>query len=404
MQALAHSYSLPFYIQPRKNSERFIEFTKLVDRLHPDIIIVNSYSMLLPKELLALPTHGVVNIHGALLPQYRGANPVQWAIINAEKETGVTMHYMTEQFDTGDIIAQRRVPIYFEDTWIDIQNRISVAAEQMLAEEIPKILASTHSRQPQDETQARYFNRRHPEDGLIDWNQSVFDIYNLIRALVKPHPGAFYHQNGFNVIIDDYQSIFQVTNMKYGEKGRQELKSKQIKLKPLTHNDVPIFLEWSNDCEQILFNAIYKHVSESEHIEWFESIQRRNDTIIFGIWSLEAKQMIGFCQLKDFNLLHQNAELQIRIGEMEMRGNGLGTEAVSLLLKFAFNDLNLHRVFVHVFSSDQRAIRIYEKNSLIIEGKMREAAFIDGNYMDMTIMGVLKHEFNRGESSGYSPA
>ncbi len=182
------------------------------------------------------------------------------------------------------------------------------------------------------------------------------------------------------------------------------LRSKHIELRPLTSNDVALFFKWINDREQVMFNAAYKPISESSHMEWFESIQRRNDIVIFGIWSIENNQLIGSCQLKDLSFVHRSAELQIRIGEVEMRGKGFGKDAVNLLLKFAFDDLNLHRVFVHVFSSNHRAIHTYERNGFVSEGKLREAAFIDGNYLDMVVMGVLQDEYKRGKSGGHSPA
>lgn len=124
--SFAESLDAPFLKQPRKTSPEYGLFVDQVHSLAPDLIIVHSYSMLLPPEILAIPTFGCINIHAALLPQYRGANPIQWAILNSETETGVTMHWMTDKFDTGDIIAQRRVPVYIDDTWRTILDRKSV--------------------------------------------------------------------------------------------------------------------------------------------------------------------------------------------------------------------------------------------------------------------------------------
>lgn len=402
LEEIANSLKVPFLIQPKRSSDRYNAFVKMLNEFHPDLIIVNSYSMLLPREILILPPHGAINIHGALLPEYRGANPIQWAILNNESITGVTMHYMTEQFDAGDIIAHRIVPMYFEDTWADIQKRIVIASEGMLKEEMPQILKGTNLRYAQDESRARHFHRRYPEDGLIDWEQSVLNIYNLIRALVKPNPGAFYFRNGLKEIIDDYCSIFRLSNMKYDRRGGQVLKSIYTELRPLTSNDLPMFFQWINNREQVLFNAPYKPVSEANHKEWFASIQQRNDIVIFGIWSIKDNRLIGSCQLKDINFIHRSAELQIRIGVVEMRGKGLGKDAISLLLKFAFDDLNLHRVFVQVFSTNHTAIRTYEGSGFAMEGKLREAAFIEGNYVDVLVMGVLRNEFKYRENSSDS--
>lgn len=217
---LAESQKAPFFCQPRKTSPVHEVFVNQVRALAPDLIIVNSYSMLLPPEILAIPTLGCINIHGALLPQYRGANPIQWALIHDEKETGVTMHYMDVDFDTGDIIVQKKVPILEEDTWLDIQHRIGYATDEMLAENILKIVAGTNSRMPQRADLARYWQRRGPEDGRFEWTWRARDIYNLIRALVKPHPGAFYYnESGDKIILDSFMPLDEIKKLQKDQIG-----------------------------------------------------------------------------------------------------------------------------------------------------------------------------------------
>lgn len=401
LQRLAKMHEWPLLIQPRASSPRYLAFVENVQNLVPDLILVNSYSMLVRPDVLAIPRFGGVNIHGALLPQYRGSNPTQWALLNDATQSGVTIHYMTAKFDEGNIIAQRRVPIYFEDTWLDIQARIAVATEAMLAEEIPKLLTQTNTRQPQDESKARYYKRRRPKDGLVDWQRSVLYIYNLVRALVKPHPGAFYYAGADKVVLDEYLSIPQITGLKYGwmdgwtdgRRGGQMLKSEHVVLTPLTPADLPLMFDWINDREQVLFNAPYKPISEGQHERWFEAIQQRNDVVIFGIRLLDTDKLIGSCQLHGLNWVHRSAELQIRIGEVSARRQGYGTQAVRLLLDFAFKDLNLHRVYLHVFSTNAAAIRVYEKVGFVREGLLRQAAHIDGEYIDVQVMGILREEY-----------
>lgn len=211
---IAQSHSLEFLVQPLKKTQEYPAFESRIKKLQPDLILVNSYSMLLHQELLDIPRQGCINIHGALLPQYRGCNPTQWAIINNEDRTGVTMHYMDAGFDTGDLIAQKQVPLLFEDTWLDIQQRIGIATEELLSEEVPKILEGTNSRTPQVAESARYWRRRKLEDGYFEWKWKTRDIYNLIRALVRPHPGAFYlDSDGSKVIIDQFMPYEQVKEM-----------------------------------------------------------------------------------------------------------------------------------------------------------------------------------------------
>jgi RimJ/RimL family protein N-acetyltransferase len=170
------------------------------------------------------------------------------------------------------------------------------------------------------------------------------------------------------------------------------LKATDIKLAPLTMADAPQLYEWINERDQVLFNAPYKPVSEPQHAEWLTSITTRRDAVIFGIRTKDHDALVGSCQLHSINTVHRSAELQIRIGETAARGKGYGKNAVKLLLRFAFSDLNLHRVFVHVFADNAPAIRLYESTGFKKEGVLREAAFIDGKYVDVLVMGVLETE------------
>ena len=172
------------------------------------------------------------------------------------------------------------------------------------------------------------------------------------------------------------------------------LESADVALRALTNSDLPRLLEWINDREQVLFNAPYRPVGEKQHQDWFDAIQQRADTVIFGISLLKPQQrLIGTCQLHSINHVHRSAELQIRLGDVKERNKGLGTQAARLLLDFAFKDLNLHRVFLHVFSTNAAAIKVYEKIGFVNEGVLRQAAYIDGRYVDVIVMGVLQEEY-----------
>jgi methionyl-tRNA formyltransferase len=226
LSRMAAECSVPFLVQPRKQSQTYDAFLNQVKSVDHNLIIVNSYSMLVHPEILALPALGGVNVHPALLPKYRGSNPLQWVIINNENETGVTLHYMTGEFDAGDIIAQRRVPIFLEDTWLDLRSRIVVKTREMLGAEIPRILAGTNNRTPQNEAEVSKSPRRRPEDGEIDWSHSVRDIHNLIRALVPPLPGAFYYSAGKKIVLDRYLSLAEVGELK--ARQTRETPNKQL--------------------------------------------------------------------------------------------------------------------------------------------------------------------------------
>lgn len=173
------------------------------------------------------------------------------------------------------------------------------------------------------------------------------------------------------------------------------VRGEQVALTPLTAGDGPIMFSWINDRSEVLWNAPYRPVNEAQHADWFEAIQRRKDTVIFGIRLLDSQRLIGTCQLHSINDIHRSAELQIRLGESEERGHGYGTEAVHLLLDFGFKDLNLHRVYVNVLGRNERALRLYEKVGFVREGTLREAAHIDGRYVDVVLLGILRDERTR---------
>ncbi|MDP4096820.1 methionyl-tRNA formyltransferase [Paenibacillus sp. P96] len=156
----------------------------------PDVIVTAAYGQILPKAVLDMPQFGCLNVHGSLLPRYRGGAPIQRAIINGEAMTGVTLMYMAEGLDTGDMIAKVEVPIEPEDTSGTVFAKLSSAGAQLLREQLPLLLAGEAERTPQKEDEATYAPNLTREDEKIDWQHSSQAIYNRIRGLV-PFSGAF---------------------------------------------------------------------------------------------------------------------------------------------------------------------------------------------------------------------
>ncbi len=159
--------------------------------LVPDFLFSFYYRKMLRAPLLAAARHGALNMHGSLLPKYRGRAPVNWAVLHGERETGATLHYMTEKPDNGDIVAQTAVPILPDDTAREVFDKVTVAAEITLDRVLPALLAGTAPRARQDLATGRYFGGRRPEDGTIDWNRDAATVHNLVRAVAPPYPGAF---------------------------------------------------------------------------------------------------------------------------------------------------------------------------------------------------------------------
>ncbi len=159
--------------------------------LRPDWLFSFYYRHLLDEELLATPRAGAFNLHGSLLPKYRGRAPVNWAVLHGERETGATLHRMEPKPDAGAILSQRRVPILPNDTAHQVFAKVVVAAELALEDALPGILADDIVETPMDLAAGSYFGGRRPEDGRISWHNGAWEIHNLIRAVAPPYPGAF---------------------------------------------------------------------------------------------------------------------------------------------------------------------------------------------------------------------
>lgn len=175
--------------------------------LAPDFLFSFYYRKMLGAEILGIPKRGALNMHGSLLPEYRGRVPTNWAVINGETETGASLHYMEVKPDAGDLVAQSSVPILGDDTAHEVFQKVVVAAEITLVRALPQLVAGTAPRVPLDLKSGSYFSGRKPEDGRIDWQRSAQQIYNLIRAVAPPYPGAFADFRDARVIVNKAQIV-----------------------------------------------------------------------------------------------------------------------------------------------------------------------------------------------------
>ncbi len=171
------------------------------------------------------------------------------------------------------------------------------------------------------------------------------------------------------------------------------LKGKIAYLSPLLDKDCELLYSWINDRELVLSSSPYCPVHSANHREWFSTIQNQATVAIFGIRRISDESLVGTCQLHSINAIHRSAELQIRIGLEDARGCGFGSEACRLLLHHAFQDLNLNRVFLHVFENNMRAIHLYTRVGFKLEGTLRRSAYVDGNWANIVIMAILRDEY-----------
>ena len=198
VEALARSRALPVISPEDANDAAVVAQIRM---LQPDFLFSFYYRNMLGAELLALPRYGAYNMHGSLLPKYRGRVPVNWAVIMGEQETGATLHQMVAKPDAGGIVDQQAVPIGPEDTAADVFGKVTEAAEQVLARALPSLIAGTARITPQDLRRGSYFGGRKPDDGRIDWTKSAREVHNLVRGVAPPYPGAFTQLGGTRLRI-----------------------------------------------------------------------------------------------------------------------------------------------------------------------------------------------------------
>jgi methionyl-tRNA formyltransferase len=339
---IAEKMNFPFLIQTLPSSNNYKEFTKRVEDLEPELIWVNSYSMIVRNDVLNIPKLGGINIHGALLPQYRGCNPTEWAIINGEHETGVTLHEMSSEIDEGNIIAQKKVPLYYADTWRDATDRVLEATDLLINENLELIIKGEWSSLPQDVRSARYHRRRYFADGSFQWNQSVYEIYNLVRALVAPHPGASYIRlNGVIEVIDSYKTPAEISLMKFQELSGLYISSNHLQIYPLSTADLKIPFTFGDYKDKTALKKLLDIICPLDSAALFKLLKNTQiDQINFLIGDIKKHKLIGLGILSQIDMIEKKANLRV---ELLLGYKDLISEAITLLKKFGVEELNLQK-------------------------------------------------------------
>ncbi|HOJ42991.1 MAG TPA: formyltransferase [Syntrophorhabdaceae bacterium] len=194
---IAEKHLIPVYT-PKNLKEG--NWYQIIKSLAPDVIFSFYYRYMIPMEIIEIPQIGAFNMHGSLLPKFRGRAPVNWVLIKGEKKTGVTLHYMVEKPDAGDIIGQKEVEIECEDTAKTLFLKLAKASKELLKEVLPLIEKGRIKGIPQT-GESSYYGGRKADDGIIDWEADATSIYNLIRAVTHPYPGAFTYFEGKKLFI-----------------------------------------------------------------------------------------------------------------------------------------------------------------------------------------------------------
>jgi len=195
---LAQKYGVPLY-RVRDTSLSFD--TDEIKLLQPDVILCIGWPQLIKREILCIPKHGCIGMHPTLLPERRGGAPINWCLIDGLNRSGVTLFYLEPGLDSGDIIAQKEFEITIEDTAKTVLDKVEMITAELVKVYYPLFEKGKAPRIPQQNDNATYSRRRCPEDGMVDWRQTSLTIYNWIRALTLPFPGAFSYWNGRKLTI-----------------------------------------------------------------------------------------------------------------------------------------------------------------------------------------------------------
>jgi methionyl-tRNA formyltransferase len=198
VRTLAEAHGLRVETPADPNAPEWIEAGAAAQ---PDFLFSFYYRHMLSSAWLKIPRRGALNMHGSLLPKYRGRAPVHWAILKGEAETGASLHYMLEKPDAGALVDQQSVAILENDTALDVSRKVAEAAAQVLRRSLPALVAGTAAAKPLDLGNGSYFGRRTPEDGRIDWRCTARAVHDLVRAVAPPFPGAFTDVNGCRLAV-----------------------------------------------------------------------------------------------------------------------------------------------------------------------------------------------------------
>jgi len=213
----ARERGVPIFTPEKVNTPEWIE---RIASLKPDLILSVYYRNMISSKILALAPLGAFNMHGSLLPKYRGRAPINWAVLHGERRIGMTLHRMVKSADAGAIVDQEGVEIGHRDTAEQAFRKVLPCARRVLERQIDALLAGTAKETPQDESQATYFGGRKPEDGRIDWAQTSPQIFNLIRAVTDPYPGAFTDVGPARLMVWWAEPDTPATRALYAEQNR----------------------------------------------------------------------------------------------------------------------------------------------------------------------------------------
>jgi len=384
LKLISEQIGVPLLIQPRVDAVDYAEFRDAVANLNPDLIWVNSYSMIVRDDVMSLARLGGINIHAALLPKYRGCNPLQWAIINGERHAGVTLHEMTSGLDEGPVIDQRTVPILLEDTWLTVRDRVKTATDDLIRSNIQNVLSGQWTKTGQDDARVSYGRRRTKEDGEFSWQDSVLAICNKIRALLPPLPPAYYlSEQGERIEQQRFMTPMAIAGQKYGPAGGRALSGIRVKLRPLHADDQELIEDWMLHPESILVGSPFASLPRRSEEAVRHLLEVQTDAVIFVIEDLSIRAVKGAVMLGEINWHHRHAEMHALMRAQSMHELDVWSDAVELLCLFGFRDLELNSITTHLPLDRTGMIEALARTGFEEVAVLREATWLNDGWRDI---------------------
>lgn len=381
---MAVECGVPLLIQPRMDEASYAEFREAVAKTTPDLILVNSYSMIVRADVMALAPLGGINIHTALLPKYRGCNPIQWAIINGERYAGVTLHEMTPGLDEGPVIDQRTVPILLEDTWLTVRDRIKTATDDLIRSNLPNVLSGQWSKTRQDDARASYGRRRTKDDGEFSWQDSVLAICNKIRALLPPLPPAYYlSEQGGRIEQQRFMTPMAIAGQKYGPEGGRALDGVRVKLRPPHADDVELIEEWKLHPDALLVGSPFASLPRNSEEAMRHLLEAQTNAVIFVIEDLSTRAVQGAVMLGEINWHHRHAEMHAFTRAQFRHDLDAWSDAVEMLCVFGFRDLELKSITTHLPLDQEGMIKALARTGFEELAVLRRAAWLHDGWRDI---------------------
>ncbi len=302
-----------------------------IRQLRPDYLFSFYYRRLLGAELLACAARGAYNLHGSLLPRYRGRAPANWVLVNGETQTGVTLHRMIERADAGPILAQQAVAIDPEDTALSLHGKLRKAAGALLRDSLPLLALGVLPEVEQDESQASHFGRRTPADGLLDWHRPARQLYDLVRAVTQPYPGAFCQ-------VGEQKLIVWSAEVVAGNHGREPGSVLSCDPLRIACGEDSLVLRFGQRGERGLYLAGTQLATELGLVEGARlrgaasGPQRRTRVLILGVNGFIGNHL---------------SERLLRDGRYEVHGMDIGSDAIERLkadphFHFVEGDIGIH--------------------------------------------------------------